>query len=104
MSNKDIIVEYRHQIQDLVNEKTELTKLVDAKDAKIKKILVLLEQSNEDVQNLGKKIAELEGKLKKKSSIKRVLDKKITEILENTSENEQKKDDESVDKEGDDVL
>jgi len=104
MSNKDIIVEYKHQIQDLVNEKTDLTKLLDTKDAKIKKILVLLEQSNEDVQNLGKKIAELEGKLKKKSSIKRVLDKKITEILENTSENEEKKDDESVDKEGDDVL
>jgi len=104
MSNKDIIVEYKHQIQDLVQEKTDLTKLLDTKDAKIKKILVLLEQSNEDVHNLGKKIAELEGKLKKKSSIKRVLDKKITEILENTSENEEKKDDESVDKGDDDVL
>jgi hypothetical protein len=47
------------------------------------------------VQSAGKKIAELEKKLNKKQTIKRVIDEKITEILENTDE---KKDSESVDK------
>ena len=53
---------------------------------------------------MGKKISELEIKLKKKQQIKRVIDEKITEILENTSENKEKKDASSVDKGGADML
>ena len=53
---------------------------------------------------MGKKIAELESKLKKKQEIKRVIDKKITEILENTEEKKEKKDASSVDKGGADML
>ena len=39
--------------------------LIEEKDAKIKKILIQLEQANQDIQSAGKKIAELEKKLKK---------------------------------------
>ena len=53
---------------------------------------------------MGKRIAELESKLKKKQEIKRVIDKKITEILENTEENKEKKDAPSVDNGGADML
>ena len=53
---------------------------------------------------MGKKIAELESKLKKKQEIKRVIDKKITEILENTEEKKEKKAASSGDKGGADML
>ena len=58
-------------------------------------------EANQDVQSAGRKIAELEKKLNKKQTIKRVIDEKITEVLENIEEN---KDSESVDKEGTDVV
>ena len=78
-----------------VKEKKELNIKIEEKDLRIKKILVQLEQANQDVQSAGKKIAELEKKLNKKQTIKRVIDEKITEVLENIEEN---KDSESVDK------
>jgi predicted nucleic acid-binding Zn-ribbon protein len=95
MSEKDLIREFKNTISDLTNEKKELTDTIEEKDSRIRKILIQLEQANQDVQSAGKKIAELEKKLNKKQTIKRVIDEKITEILENTEEN---KDSESVDK------
>ena len=95
MSEKDLIREFKNTIADLTNEKKELTDTIEEKDSRIRKILIQLEQANQDVQSAGKKIAELERKLNKKQTIKRVIDEKITEILENTEEN---KDSESVDK------
>jgi|TARA_B100000519_G_C13973436_1_gene311077 chromosome segregation ATPase len=97
MSDRELITEYKHTILELTQEKKDLNKLIEEKDAKIKKILIQLEQANTDTQSAGKKIAELEKKLNKKQAIKRVIDEKITEILENTSEIDEKKDDESVD-------
>ena len=82
-------------------DKKELTDTIEEKDSRIKKILIQLEQANQDVQSAGKKIAELEKKLNKKQTIKRVIDEKITEVLENIEEN---KDSESVDKEGTDMV
>ena len=95
MSDRELITEYKHTILELTEEKKNLNKLIEEKDAKIKKILIQLEQANSDIHSTGKKIAELEKKLNKKQTIKRVIDEKITEILENTDE---KKDSESVDK------
>ena len=95
MSEKDLIREFKNTIAYLTNEKKELTDTIEEKDSRIRKILIQLEQANQDVQSAGKKIAELEKKLNKKQTIKRVIDEKITEILENTDE---KKDSESVDK------
>ena len=101
MSEKDLIREFKNTISDLTNEKKELTDTIEEKDSRIRKILIQLEQANQDVQSAGKKIAELEKKLNKKQTIKRVIDEKITEVLENIEEN---KDSESVDKEGTDVV
>ena len=101
MSEKDLIREFKNTIADLTNEKKELTDTIEEKDSRIRKILIQLEQANQDVQSAGKKIAELEKKLNKKQTIKRVIDEKITEVLENIEEN---KDSESVDKEGTDVV
>ena len=101
MSERDLIREYKNTISDLSKEKDDAIKLVSQKDSKIKQLLIQVEQATQDVQNMGKRIAELESKLKKKQEIKRVIDKKITEILEN---NEEKKDTPSVDKGGGDML
>ena len=101
MSDKDLLREYKQTITDLTKDKKELNDTIEEKDSRIKKILIQLEQANQDMQSMGKKIAELEKKLNKKQTIKRVIDEKITEVLENIEEN---KDSESVDKEGTDML
>tara|TARA_R100000789_G_scaffold29468_1_gene33039 strand:+ start:245 stop:577 length:333 start_codon:yes stop_codon:yes gene_type:complete len=104
MSERDLIREYKNTISDLTKEKDDAIKLVSQKESKIKQLFIQVEQTTQDVQNMGKRIAELESKLKKKQEIKRVIDKKITEILENTEENKEKKDAPSVDKGGADML
>ena len=104
MSERDLIREYKNTIADLTKEKDDAIKLVSQKESKIKQLFIQVEQTTQDVQNMGKRIAELESKLKKKQEIKRVIDKKITEILENTEENKEKKDAPSVDKGGADML
>ena len=101
MSDKDLLREYKQTITDLTKDKKDLNDTIEEKDSRIKKILIQLEQANQDVQSAGKKIAELEKKLNKKQTIKRVIDEKITEVLENI---EEKKDSESVDKDGTDML
>ena len=60
MSDKDLIREYKQTISDLTKDKRELTDTIEDKDSRIKKILIQLEQANQDVQSAGKKIAELE--------------------------------------------
>lgn len=95
MSEKDLIREYKNTIASLTEEKNDAIKLASEKDSKIKQLLIQIENCNGDTQIMGKKIAELESKLKKKHKIKRVIDEKITEVLENIEEN---KDSESVDK------
>ena len=92
MSDKDLLREYKNTITDLTKDKKELTDTIEEKDSRIKKILIQLEQANQDVQSAGKKIAELEKKLNKKQVIKRVIDEKLTEIIENTSKNDEEKD------------
>jgi len=101
MSDKDLLREYKQTITDLTKDKKDLNDTIEEKDSRIKKILIQLEQANQDVQSAGRKIAELEKKLNKKQTIKRVIAEKITEVLENIEEN---KDSESVDKEGTDVV
>ena len=57
MSEKDLIREFKNTIADLTNEKKELTDTIEEKDSRIRKILIQLEQANQDVQSAGKKIA-----------------------------------------------
>ena len=90
MTEKALLKEYKSTISDLTKEKQELNDIIIQKDTKIKKILIQLEQANSDIQSMGSKIGELQGKLNKKQTIKLNIDKKIEEILE-------KKDEPSVD-------
>ena len=86
MSNRDLLSAYKEQLKDLTAEKQDLIKLADEKDAKIKKLLIQLEQANADVENLGKRIAEVEAKAKKKDKIKKIINQKIDEVLEKKDE------------------
>jgi len=91
MSQKDLIRELKETISDLTKEKNDAIKLSSDKDLKIKKLLVQLELTNSDIKSMGTKIAELESKLKKKQ-------KKTVENIEQLSnDNNEKKDETSVD-------
>jgi|TARA_R110000803_G_scaffold59572_3_gene118310 hypothetical protein len=81
MSSKDLIREYKEQLKSLGDEKQSLIRLTDEKDLRIKKLLIQLEQANDDVQTLGKKVHEVESQAKKKDSIKRIINQKIDEAL-----------------------
>ena len=43
MSDRELITEYKHTILELTQEKKDLNKLIEEKDAKIKKILIQLQ-------------------------------------------------------------
>jgi hypothetical protein len=70
MSQKDLIRELKLTITDMTKEKNDAVKLASDKDSKIKQILTQLEQATDDVKAMGKKIADLEDKLKQNESVK----------------------------------
>ena len=86
MNNRELISAYKEQLKDLTDEKQDLIKLSEEKDARIKKLLIQLEQANSDVENLGKRVAEVEKKAKKKEDIKNTINKKIEEVLKKEEE------------------
>ena len=92
MSDKELITALKHQIGDLTEEKNDAIKLASEKDSKIKQLLIQLENANDDIHTMGKKIGDLESTAKKKANIKRMINKKIDEALE-------KKDDVGADSE-----
>jgi len=92
MSDKELITALKHQIGDLTEEKNDAIKLASEKDSKIKQLLIQLENANDDIHSMGKKIHTLEEKASKKATFKRIINEKIDEVLE-------KKDELSVDTE-----
>ena len=90
MSDKELITALKNQIADLTEEKKDAIKLASEKDSKIKQLLIQLENANDDIHSMGKKIHTLEEKASKKATFKRIINEKIDEVLE-------KKDDLSVD-------
>ena len=92
MSDKELITALKNQIADLTEEKKDAIKLASEKDSKIKQLLIQLENANDDIHSMGKKIHALEEKASKKATFKRIINEKIDEVLE-------KKDDLSVDTE-----
>ena len=92
MSDKELVTELKNQIADLTEEKKDAIKLASEKDSKIKQLLIQLENANDDIHSMGKKIHALEEKASKKATFKRIINEKIDEVLE-------KKDDLSVDTE-----
>jgi len=92
MSDKELITALKNQIADLTEEKKDAIKLASEKDSKIKQLLIQLENANDDIHSMGKKIHTLEEKASKKATFKRIINEKIDEVLE-------KKDELSVDTE-----
>jgi len=92
MSDKELITALKNQIADLTEEKKDAIKLASEKDSKIKQLLIQLENANDDIHSMGKKIHTLEEKASKKATFKRIINEKIDEVLE-------KKDELSVDNE-----
>jgi len=82
MADKDLIRQYKDTIVDLTKEKEENFKTIKDKDLRIKKILIELEQANDDIQSMGKKINELETKLNKKQDLSKKIDKVLSEQSE----------------------
>lgn len=82
MADKDLIRQYKDTIVDLTKEKEENFKTIKDKDLRIKKILIELEQANDDIQSMGKKINELETKLNKKKDLSKKIDKVLSEQSE----------------------
>lgn len=76
MGQKDLIRELKLTITDMTKEKNDAVKLASDKDSKIKQILTQLEQATDDVKAMGKKIADLEEKLKQNESVKIKKEKK----------------------------
>ena len=94
MSDKELMTALKHQIADLTEEKNDAIKLSSEKDSKIKQLLIQLENANDDIHTMGKKIQGLEVEMVKKSRIKRIINEKIDEVLE---KKEEIKDEPSVD-------
>jgi predicted nucleic acid-binding Zn-ribbon protein len=82
MADKDLIRQYKDTIVELTKEKEENFKTIKDKDLRIKKILIELEQANDDIQSMGKKINDLETKLNKKQDLSKKIDKVLSEQSE----------------------
>ena len=82
MADKDLIRQYKDTIIELTKEKEENFKTIKDKDLRIKKILIELEQANDDIQSMGRKINDLETKLNKKQDLSKKIDKVLSEQSE----------------------
>ena len=65
MSNQELINEYKDQVKTLTDKVKELTKELEDKDAKIKRQLILLEQKDQDIETIEKKITKTKEELSK---------------------------------------
>lgn len=63
MSNKDLVIELKFQIKQLMSEKDEMHKALVEKDGQIKKLLNKLEQANDDTQACAKRLGEVQKQL-----------------------------------------
>ena len=82
MADKDLIRQYKDTIVELTKEKEENFKTIKDKDLRIKKILIELEQANDDIQSMGRKINDLEIKINKKQDLSKKIDKVLSEQSE----------------------
>jgi chromosome segregation ATPase len=63
MSQKDLVVELKFQIKQLMEEKERLHDGLKEKDGQIKKLLNKLEQANDDTQSCAKRLGEANKQL-----------------------------------------
>ena len=58
MSTNDLVSELKAHIKELTSEKEELHKTVALKDARIKQLLIKIEDANREVKSIAKKMDE----------------------------------------------
>lgn len=58
MSTKDILIELKAHIKDLTTEKERLNEDLKNKDGRIKLLLTKIEQADEDVKSMAKKLTD----------------------------------------------
>jgi chromosome segregation ATPase len=58
MSTKDILIELKAHIKDLTTEKERLNEDLRNKDGRIKLLLTKIEQADEDVKSMAKKLTD----------------------------------------------
>jgi peptidoglycan hydrolase CwlO-like protein len=63
MSTKEILVELKAHVKDLTSEKDRLHEDLKNKDSRIKLLLQKIEQADDDVKAMGKKLSENNRKM-----------------------------------------
>jgi predicted nucleic acid-binding Zn-ribbon protein len=109
MSNKDLVIELKAHIKDLMHEKEELNKSLSLKDSRIKQLLLKIEDANDEVKATVKKMSkcqeetsealeEVEKMKKKIKTIRHNLGQEIDKDLidENDAENPEETDQEQT--------
>ncbi len=54
MTTRDLVLELKNTIKDLLKEKADMAKTIENKESRNKQILIKLEQANNDVDHVGK--------------------------------------------------
>ena len=54
MTTRDLVLELKNTIKDLLKEKADMAKTIEHKESRNKQILIKLEQANNDVDHVGK--------------------------------------------------
>tara|TARA_A200000159_G_C7298041_1_gene328763 strand:- start:878 stop:1216 length:339 start_codon:yes stop_codon:yes gene_type:complete len=60
MTTRDLVLEFKANIQDLQKEKADMAKTIASKESRIKQILIKLEQTNSDLEHAGKHAAKVQ--------------------------------------------
>ncbi len=106
MSERDLVKELKATIADLTVDKDEALAKVKSKEARLKQVMIKLEQATQDVQSVGHKIEEqnkeiskLKAKLETKERLLQDALKKIKGIYEDSTEKEEVEEQTSEDEE-----
>ena len=83
MSNKDLVSELKAHIKDLTAEKDTLNNTVIRKDSRIKQLLIKIEDANEEVKAIAKRMEEHKAEAEEAKEEVEKVKKKIKQIKHN---------------------
>ena len=93
MSEKDLVKELKSAITDLTQDRDDALAKVKTKESRMKQVLIKLEHSTSDVQNLGHKVADkdkeiskLQAKLDTKERLLKEAVNKLKDIHDDSTE------------------
>lgn len=83
MSNKDLVSELKAHIKELTAEKDTLNNTVNLKDSRIKQLLIKIEDANEEVKAIAKRMEEHKAEAEEAKEEVEKVKKKIKQIKHN---------------------